>query len=175
LFYWTVVICMNPARCLENGTVGISDETYAVCRTDHRRPAAFATIRDETETSVIIDDDVDAIDASETGSGWKRLTFDLELPFELVGFLAAVATELADADISVVGRSSYSTDQVLVKESDLDGAVSQLEGLGCTVTGIAPTVEEAYDTPTPNSPPVPSAPVLAFRRTVCRRSESRVL
>lgn len=166
---------MNPARCLENGTVGISDETYAVCRTDHRHPAAFATIRDETETSVIIDDDVDAIDASETGSGWKRLTFDLELPFELVGFLAAVATELADADISVVGRSSYSTDQVLVKESDLDGAVSQLEGLGCTVTGIAPTVEEAYDTPTPNSPPVPSAPVLAFRRTVCRRSESRVL
>lgn len=165
---------MNPARCLENGTVGISDETYAVCRTDHRRPAAFATIRDETETSVVIDD-VDAIDASETGSGWKRLTFDLELPFELVGFLAAVATELADADISVVGRSSYSTDQVLVKESDLDGAVLQLEGLGCTVTELAPTVEEAYDTPTPNSPPVPSAPVLAFRRTVCRRSESRVL
>ena len=165
---------MNPARCLENGTVGISDETYAVCRTDHRHPAAFATIRDETETSVVIDD-VDAIDASETGSGWKRLTFDLELPFELVGFLAVVATELADADISVVGRSSYSTDQVLVKESDLDGAVSQLEGLGCTITGIAPTVEEAYGTPTLNSPPVPSTPVLAFRRTVCRRSESRVL
>jgi len=125
---------MDPARYLEEGTVSVSDETYAVCRTDHGHPAAFATIRDETETTVVIDDDVDAIDAGETESGWKRLTFDLELPFELVGFLAVVATELADADISVFVLSSYSTDHVLVKESDLDEAVSQLEELGCTVT-----------------------------------------
>lgn len=126
---------MDPTQFLQNGAVRISDETYAVCRTAHSHPAAFATIQDETETTVVVEnDDVGTIDASKIESGWKRLTFEMDLPFELVGFLAAVATELAKADISVFVLSSYSTDHVFVKEDELDDAVSQLENLGCTVT-----------------------------------------
>ncbi|MDT3436086.1 ACT domain-containing protein [Haloarcula sp. 1CSR25-25] len=58
----------------------------------------------------------------------------MDLPFELVGFLATVASALAEVDISVFVISTYSTDHVFVKEDDLDAAVLRLENLGCTVT-----------------------------------------
>jgi len=126
---------MDPTEYLQNGTVSISDDTYAVCRTDHNHPGAFATIQDETETTVVLNqDDVDTVDASEVEPGWKRLTFEMDLPFELVGFLSTVASALAEVDISVFVISTYSTDHVFVKEDDLDAAVLQLENLGCKVT-----------------------------------------
>jgi len=126
---------MDPTEFLQNGTVNISDDTYAVCRTDHNHPGAFATIQDETETTVVLkQDDVDAVDASEVESGWKRLTFEMDLPFELIGFLSTVASALAEVDISVFVISTYSTDHVFVKEDDLDDAVFKLENLGCKVT-----------------------------------------
>jgi len=125
---------MDPAQFLQGETVKISNATYAVCRTTQEHPTAFATIRDGTETTVVVDEDsIDTADADTIESGWKRLTFDVELPFELVGFLAAVTTALAEANVAVFAFSSYSTDHVLVKETDLDDAVSQLETLGCTV------------------------------------------
>ncbi|ELY86235.1 ACT domain-containing protein [Natrialba taiwanensis] len=126
---------MDPTEFLQGSTVRISEETYAVCRTDQGHPAAFATIEDETETTVVVEhDDVSSIDASAVESGWKRLTFEMNLPFELVGFLATVATALAETDVSVFVLSSYTTDHVFVKENDLDAAVPQLEQLGCDVT-----------------------------------------
>lgn len=126
---------MDPTDFLQNGTVSVPDDTYAVCRTDHNHPDAFATIQDETETTVVIEqDDVDTVDASEIESGWKRLTFEMDLPFELVGFLAAVASALAEVDVSVFVISTYSTDHVFVKEGELDAAVLRLEDLGCNVT-----------------------------------------
>ncbi|MDG5779002.1 ACT domain-containing protein [Haloarculaceae archaeon H-GB11] len=125
---------MEPSQFLDGGTVTISDDRYAVCRAEGGHPDALATIRDETETTVVVThDDVGDVDASAVERGWKRLTFEMDLPFELIGFLAAVATTLADADVSVFVLSAYSTDHVLVKDDDLDDAVSQLESLGCRV------------------------------------------
>lgn len=125
---------MDPAEFLQGGTVSVSDETYAVCRTDHDHPAAFATVREAGETTVVVPEgDLEADDADAVEPGWKRLTFEMELPFELVGFLAAVATALANADVSVFVLSSYATDHVLVKRTDLDTAVRRLTDLGCAV------------------------------------------
>ncbi|ELZ79461.1 hypothetical protein C455_07752 [Haloferax larsenii JCM 13917] len=125
---------MNPADFFEGGTVTVSDETYTVYKTTRPDPEAFATIQDETETTVIAE--TGAIDEStvvEAEHGWKRLTFEMVLPFELVGFLAAVATALAEEDVSIFALSSYSTDHVLVKEADLAAATQKLETLGCVV------------------------------------------
>jgi hypothetical protein len=125
---------MDPTDFLQDCVVQISTDTYAVCRTDRGHPDAFATVRDETETTVVIAEHrVDSLDASEVERGWKRLTFEVELPFDLVGFLATVATALADADVSVFVLSSYSTDHLFVSEAEVDAAVTQLEALGCTV------------------------------------------
>ncbi|HII14941.1 MAG TPA: ACT domain-containing protein, partial [Nanoarchaeota archaeon] len=65
--------------------------------------------------------------------GWKILTFDMTLPFGLTGFMAAVSKVLADANISIFAISAYSTDHILIKETDLKKAKAQLEKLGCVV------------------------------------------
>jgi hypothetical protein len=125
---------MDPSEFLQNGTVTVSEKTYAVCRADQNSPGAFATIQDETETTVVVEqDDVDAVDASKVEPGWKRLTFEMDLPFELVGFLATVASALTEVDVSVFVISTYSTDHVFVDEDDLGTAILQLENLGCRV------------------------------------------
>ncbi len=127
---------MDANEFLDGGRVSVSTETYAVCRTDRDHPAAFATVREAGETTVVVEEgDLDDIDADDVETGWKRLTFEMELPFELVGFLAAVATALAEADVSVFVLSSYATDHVLVKEADLAAAVRRLEDVGCAVDG----------------------------------------
>ena len=125
---------MDPTDFLQDAVVRVSTETYAICRADRGHPDAFATVRDGTETTVVIEQNsVDSLDTSEVESGWKRLTFEVELPFELVGFLATVATALAEADVSVFVLSSYSTDHLLVRQNDVAAAVTQLENVGCAV------------------------------------------
>lgn len=125
---------MDPSDFLQDGTVSVSEDTYAVCQATQDYDNAFATIQDETETTVVVEaGTVGTVDADQVESGWKRLTFEMQLPFELVGFLAAVATALAEVDVSVFVLSTYSTDHVFVKEAAVETAVSQLEELGCTV------------------------------------------
>lgn len=72
-------------------------------------------------------------DAIAVEDGWRLLTFDVVLPFDLVGFLAEVAGVLADADVSIFALSAYSTDHILVKDADLDTALERLGDLGCTI------------------------------------------
>jgi len=64
-------------------------------------------------------------------TGWKIITFDVELPFELTGFLAVVAGVLAEQGTPIFALSAFSTDHLLVREVDLETAVQALVGLGC--------------------------------------------
>ena len=69
----------------------------------------------------------------EIEKNWKILTFDMVLPFGLVGFLAKVSKVLADEKIPIFAISAYSTDHILVKEKDLARAEEKLKELGCTI------------------------------------------
>ncbi|KTG30520.1 ACT domain-containing protein [Haloferax profundi] len=125
---------MDPTDFFEDGTVTVSEETYTVVKAKQADPDAFATIQDGAETTVVAEEGtVDEANVVESEGGWKRLTFEMVLPFELVGFLAAVAGALADEDISIFALSAYSTDHVLVKEDDVPAATAKLEELGCVV------------------------------------------
>ncbi|WP_284014758.1 ACT domain-containing protein [Halobaculum litoreum] len=126
---------MDPHEFLDGGTVRVAPATYAVCRVEAPVASAFATVRDDTETTVVVDEAGGVPEAAtDVSRGWRRLTFEMELPFELVGFLAVVAGELADAGVSIFALSSYSTDHVLVDDGDVAAARRRLEALGCTVT-----------------------------------------
>nr|WP_254279495.1 ACT domain-containing protein [Halomicroarcula marina] len=125
---------MDPDEFLADSTVTVSPERYAVVRTDREYPTAFATVRDQNETTVVVpEDNYDAADGEDAERGWRILTFEVVLPFELFGFLARVATALADAEVSVFALSAFSTDHVLVKDDDVDRAVRALAELGCDV------------------------------------------
>jgi hypothetical protein len=126
----------------ENGTVTVAPEAYTVYKTDRAEPTAFATVQDDSETTVVAEAGAVSGDhVVESEGGWRRLTFDATLPFDLVGFLAEIATALACEEIPIFVVSSYSTDHVFVKDGDLDRAIRALEALGCTIDR-RPTTED---------------------------------
>ena len=119
---------------LRDTTVRVSATRYAVCEVDEPVPDAFVTVRAPGETTAVVAEErLDGLEPLAVERGWRCLTFEVVLPFELVGFLARVATELAAADVSVFVVSAYSTDHVLVRETDLPAATRCLRALGCVV------------------------------------------
>jgi hypothetical protein len=119
---------------LADCTVVVAPDTYAVITADSDVTDAFATVDDGRETThVVVESRLDDFDPIDVERGWVRLTFDATLPFDLVGFLAVVASALAERDVSVFVLSAYSTDHVLVKRTDETTALDALSELGCTV------------------------------------------
>ena len=118
----------------KNGKVYIWKETFAIIKSKKPCPEAFANIIDKNETTVIIEQSkYNNEDIIEIEKDWKILTFDMVLPFGLVGFLAKVSKVLADEKIPIFAISAYSTDHILVKEKDLARAEEKLKELGCVV------------------------------------------
>ncbi len=127
---------MKPDDYLRNAKVYVWKESFAVVKSKKPYPGAFANITAKNEITVIIDESkLDKIDVIELEKGWKMLTFDVVLPFGLVGFMAKISQALADEKISMLVISSYSTDHILVKEEYLEKAIKKLECLGCVVEG----------------------------------------
>ena len=128
---------MDLENYFKNCKVYIWKETFAIIKSKKVYPNAFANIIDKNETTVIIEQSkYDEEDVIEVEKGWKILTFDMVLPFGLVGFLAKVSKVLADEKIPIFAISAYSTDHILVKEKDLARAEEKLKGLGCVVEEI---------------------------------------
>jgi hypothetical protein len=125
---------MKLENYFKNGKVYVWKETFAVVKSKRPLSDAFAVIQDKNEITVVIDQSkVNYEDVIEIEKDWKILTFDVFLPFELIGFLAKISKVLAEENIGILAISAYSTDHVLVKEKDLLKAIKKLENLGCTV------------------------------------------
>jgi uncharacterized protein len=93
----------------------------------------FAMIRGEHEVTVValemlLDDAAWSDRAEQVDRAWRRVTFPGPLPWELVGFLADVATRLAGAQIPFTSMSGFTTDHVLVRAAQADLAVAVLSG-----------------------------------------------
>jgi hypothetical protein len=118
----------------KNGKVYVWKEKFAVVKSKKPLLNAFAVIKDKNEITVVIDQSK-IIDKNiiEIERDWKVFTFDMILPFKLVGFLSKVSKVLADEKISIFAISAYSTDHILVKEKDISKAIKKLESLGCIV------------------------------------------
>ena len=69
----------------------------------------------------------------EKEDGCRALVVDGRLEFGLTGILAAIATPLAAAGVSIFALSTYQTDYVLVPDRDLPRAVAALVQAGHTV------------------------------------------
>jgi hypothetical protein len=128
---------LDPSTVLADSVVEVAAETYAVVTTDTDTDVVidtFATIDDGRETTHVVPETrLDAIPTVDCEPGWRLLTFDVVLPFELVGFLAVVATALAEHDVSIFALSAYSTDHLLVRQDDLEAALETLSDLGCGI------------------------------------------
>ena len=125
---------MDLEDYFKNGKVYIWKETFAIIKSKKPYTNAFVNVIGKNETTVIIEqskyNDENVI---EIEKDWKILTFDMILPFGLIGFLAKVSKVLADEKIPIFVISAYSTDHILVKEKDLARAEEKLKELGCIV------------------------------------------
>ncbi len=125
---------MNPETFLNNGSVHVWNQSFAIIRSRRTHPEAFANIIDHNDITVIMDQTkVDEEDVIEIQKGWKLLTFEMVLPFELVGFLATVSAAFAEEEIPIFAVSAYSTDHLFVREKDLPKAKKKLRTLGCRI------------------------------------------
>ncbi|MBC7899473.1 MAG: ACT domain-containing protein [Saprospiraceae bacterium] len=93
--------------------------------------APFMIFRDKFEVTLLLDE-VDfgtirhAVRDAKIEGGFRLLTFDTVLDFNVVGFLAEVARILAEENISMVALSAFSRDHVLLKQNDLAPALTSL-------------------------------------------------
>jgi hypothetical protein len=118
----------------KHGRILVAAETYAIVKSRRACADAFAVVRDTSETSSIIEESRLRNQKFLGIEGdWRRITFDMILPFTLIGFFAHVSGALAREGIPIFAISGYSTDHIFVKNKDLDRAVKSLEKLGFAV------------------------------------------
>jgi hypothetical protein len=118
----------------KHGRAVVAPGTFAIVKTKRALANAFAVIKDERETTCIIDESkLGAQKFLGFEGDWRMITFDMVLPLSLVGFFAAVSGALADAGVNLFTVSAYTTDHVFVKNQKLETAVKALEKLGLSV------------------------------------------
>jgi hypothetical protein len=126
-------------------TLSVLPETLAVCRLgpdDALPPWARAgdlraVTRTASELSIVCRED-SVPDGVTSNCGWRAIAVDGTLDFALTGVLAALASPLAEAGVSIFAISTYDTDYVLVKADTLDRAVAALSSAGHRFAGLAP-------------------------------------
>jgi len=89
-----------------------------------RMTAPFMIFKDRWEVTLLVDEtDFETMRAGISNAkierGFRLLSFDVELDFSVVGFLAFVTQKLAERGISIIALSAFSRDHLLVKQEDL--------------------------------------------------------
>jgi hypothetical protein len=117
-----------------NGRAVVAPGTYAIVKTKRALVNALAVIKDDRETTCIIDESkLGAQKFLGFEGDWRMITFDMVLPLSLIGFFAAVSGALAEAGVNIFTVSAYTTDHVFVKDQKLETAIKALEKLGLSV------------------------------------------
>ncbi len=112
--------------------VRVEPGRFAIVKAGGGFEGAFAVVKDAKETTVIISENqLEKVDALQTEFGWRLITFDVVMPFEVVGFLAAVSGALAKENIPIFAVSAFSTDHIFVQDRDLSKTLGILRKLGC--------------------------------------------
>jgi len=81
----------------------------------------------------IVSPSTDVPSGSQVEDSWRCLRVEGPLAFEMTGVLAELSAPLARAEIPIFVVSTYETDYLLVKATDLERASSTLRNEGHTV------------------------------------------
>jgi hypothetical protein len=135
----------NITELLRRARVEVAPETFYLVGLRHedwarllenpelspRASAPFMFLKDEHEVTLLLDETDwrtmrHAVRDARIESGFRLLTFNIELDWKTVGFLARVTQILAEACISVGALSAFSRDHLLIKQDDLATALRVL-------------------------------------------------
>ena len=122
-------------------TLKVLDGRFAICRLDPGAPfpawafsGPFVSItRTADELSVVCPEEA-VPEGVQCERGWRCLVVSGTLDFALVGVLASLLVPLANAGVSVFAISTFDTDFLLVKQSDVERAAEALLRAGHVFT-----------------------------------------
>jgi hypothetical protein len=124
-------------------TLDLLTGSYAICRlsADAALPSLpapggfWSATRTANELSIICaSDDVPADARAERG--YRGLVVRGPLAFSQIGIVAALSTVLAAASISIFAVSTYDTDYVFVRGTEMDRTIEVLRNAGHTLIGV---------------------------------------
>jgi len=124
---------MNTPRL----SLAVLHDLYAVCRlrADKSIPSwalsgsFYSLTRTPDELSIVCPQEL-VPEEVEAVRGWKSLKVEGKLDFNSVGILSSLTSSLAHVGISIFAISTYDTDYLFLKESDLNRAVAALRKSG---------------------------------------------
>jgi len=136
---------MDVVELLQRTRVEVAPETYFLIGLQHqewmrllenpelspRGSAPYMLLRDAHEVTLLLDETDwramrHAAREARVEGGFRLVTFDLEMDWNIVGYLARVTQLLAEAGISVGALSAFSRDHLLIKQDDLGKALRVL-------------------------------------------------
>jgi uncharacterized protein len=124
----------------------VLDGRYAICRLSPEAPipswafdGPFCSItRTPHELSVVCAEGAVPEDV-RCERGWRCIRIAGPLDFALTGVLASLVVPLRDVGVSLFAVSTFDTDYLLAKDSDLERAVATLVRAGHRVQSNPPT------------------------------------
>ena len=99
---------------------------------DLSRPLMFVGKTDE-ELSLVCETEHTPTHTLEREDGWRAFRVAGSMDFSLVGILSRLSGTLAAANIGIFAVSTYNTDYILVKQENLDRALTALSEAGYEV------------------------------------------
>jgi uncharacterized protein len=100
----------------------------------------WSLTRTDDELSIVLPETL-ASPTWKQEAGFRALKVRGPLDFGLTGVLARLAVALAAAGVSIFALSTFDTDYVLVRDTDLTRAVEALQTAGCSVASGAVSVD----------------------------------
>jgi hypothetical protein len=135
----------DAAELLRQAKVEVAPETFVLVGLRHadwarllenpelspRAESNFMLLRDRFEVTLLVEESDwramrHAARDAKTEAGFRLVTLDVELGWDVVGFLAHVTRILAEAGVPVGALSAFSRDHLLIKQDDLGKALRVL-------------------------------------------------
>ena len=121
-------------------TLSILEGKFAICRLNARAEipnlsldeSFFSITRTSDELSIVCHED-SAPKSELCEKGWQCLKVQGPLDFSMIGVMASLAMPLAEAGISIFSVSTFDTDYLLIKETDIQRAIRALAAAGHSV------------------------------------------
>ncbi|HJR09472.1 MAG TPA: ACT domain-containing protein [Pyrinomonadaceae bacterium] len=96
-----------------------------------RAAAPFMLLRDQYEVTLLVEEEDwlvmrHAVRDARVETNWRLVTLDIELGWNVTGYLARVTEILAAASVPVGALTAFSRDHLLIKQDDLGTALRVL-------------------------------------------------
>lgn len=121
-------------------TLDVLEDELAICKLPVEAPVPNWAWSGELTSITSTDDELSLVCAADRvpgeithTAGWRAFKIRGPLDFSLVGILARISGVLAEAEISIFAISTHETDYILVRDTQLEAAVTALRTAGYAV------------------------------------------